>query len=133
MSLGEAPRRSASGGCGGALTRRRAAALALLLASPAGCGGAISEAPAEGSAGERRSGAAAAAGEICLRGRATAEGVECQAFRTADGRLYTLMGDLGGLAAEREVCVCGRPVEMSTCMQGTTITVSRIGPPERCP
>ena len=70
---------------------------------------------------------------VCLVGRSTAEGVECQAFRGSDGRLYTLIGELGGLAADRDVCVCGEPVEISTCMQGTTVAVTGIGPPGSCP
>ena len=118
------------GGRGGALLSLLIAALA-----GAGCGGpaAAPGSPTATSGGSRGGGVAQVESELCLRGRATAEGVECQAFRAADGRLYTLVGDLGGLATEREVCVCGRPVEMSTCMQGTTLTVSRIGPPDRCP
>lgn len=76
---------------------------------------------------------ASAGSELCLVGRPTAEGVECQAFRTSDGRLYTLIGDLGGLVGDDRVCVCGTPVEMSTCMQGTTISVMRIAPPDTCP
>ena len=78
----------------------------------------------------RASATSGAVGEVCLVGRPTEEGVECQAFRAADGDLYTLLGDLAGLAGE--VCVCGQPVELSTCMQGTTIAVTRIGPPQTC-
>jgi hypothetical protein len=77
--------------------------------------------------------AAVAAGEVCLVGRATSEGVECQAFRADGGRLYTLIGDLGKLADDNELCVCGELVEISSCMQGTTIAVTRIGPPDSCP
>lgn len=77
--------------------------------------------------------AAAVGSELCLVGRPSGEGVECQAFRADDGRLYTLIGDLGGLAGEGDVCICGEPVELSTCMQGTTVAVTRIGPPDTCP
>jgi hypothetical protein len=84
-----------------------------------------------------RGSAAVDADEMCLVGRPTEEGIECQAFRADDGRLYTLIGDFGSLAGDDNVCVCGRPVEMSTCMQGTTIRVTWIGPPalarEVCP
>ena len=34
------------------------------------------------------------AGEVCLVGQPSEEGVECQAFRTEGGDLYTLLGDL---------------------------------------
>jgi hypothetical protein len=74
----------------------------------------------------------AVAGEVCVRGRLTDEGVECQAMRGADGRLYTLAGDLAGLVPGAEACVCGRVAELSTCMQGTTLAISRVGPPALC-
>jgi hypothetical protein len=77
--------------------------------------------------------ATVAAQEVCVVGRPTAEGVECQAFRTDDGRLYTLIGNLGGLADDNQLCVCGEPVEISSCMQGMTIAVLRIGPRNACP
>lgn len=67
-----------------------------------------------------------------MRGPLTDEGVECQAMRGADGRLYTLVGDLAGLAAGAEACVCGRVAELSTCMQGVTLAISRVGPPVLC-
>ena len=81
----------------------------------AGCGDAIvasggpSADPRSASGGAR----AGSASEVCVAGRATGEGVECQAFRSDDGRLYTLIGDLGSLAGDLDVCVCGQPVEMS--------------------
>lgn len=73
------------------------------------------------------------AGELtmCVTGRLTDEGVECPALRTAEGALFTLAGPTGGAAAGDEVCVCGRPAEMSTCMQGRTLSVSYIG--STCP
>jgi hypothetical protein len=115
--------------------RLAAACLGLMLAlAAASCtesdptpGDGPSRAPEDGRAGAT-SGAAAA---VCVVGRPTGEGVECQAFRADAGNLYTLIGDLGGLAGE--ACVCGQPVELSTCMQGTTIAVTRIGPPATCP
>jgi hypothetical protein len=117
--------------------RRGAAALPVVIAflTGAGCGDAIvasggpSADPRSASGGAR----AGSASEVCVAGRATGEGIECQAFRTDDGRLYTLIGDLGSLPGDHDVCVCGQPVEMSTCMQGTTIRVTRIDPLATCP
>jgi hypothetical protein len=71
--------------------------------------------------------------EICLRGRLTDEGVECPALRGPDGRLYTLKAAPGAAPAAGELCVCGWVAELSNCMQGTTIVVTRIGPPDGCP
>ena len=64
---------------------------------------------------------------ICVRGRLTDEGVECQALRSATGELYTLVGDLNGFKVGDEVVVCGTIADISFCMQGTTINVSWIG------
>lgn len=63
----------------------------------------------------------------------TDEGVECPAFRDADGYLYTLIGDLGGLAAGDSTVVQGRYVETSVCQQGTTIEVVRVVDPTNRP
>ena len=68
-----------------------------------------------------------ASGAICVKGKLTDEGVECQAFRSTDGELYTLMGDLNGFQNGDEVIVCGTIASVSFCMQGTTINVSWIG------
>jgi len=62
-----------------------------------------------------------------LRGKLTEEGVECQAMRGEDGRLYTLVGELKGFRAGNAVCVRGRVAEISMCMQGTTLVVEEIG------
>lgn len=70
---------------------------------------------------------AADSGAICLRGTLTGEGVECQAFRSDDGDLYTLMGDLNDFQTGDSVVVCGTIATVSFCMQGTTINVSWIG------
>ena len=81
---------------------RGGALLSLLIAAlaGAGCGGpAATPGSPTTTSGGGRAGVAQAEAEVCLRGRATAEGIECQAFRAADGRLYTLVGDLGGLGA----------------------------------
>lgn len=69
---------------------------------------------------------------ICLKGTLTDEGVECPAFRSQDGTLYTLMGELGGLRPGDEACLCGVVAQMSFCMQGTPLSVSRAGPPDDC-
>jgi uncharacterized protein DUF5818 len=66
-------------------------------------------------------------GTICVKGTLTDEGVECQAFRSTDGELYTLVGDLNGFQNGDEVVVCGAIAGISFCMQGTTINVSWIG------
>jgi hypothetical protein len=127
----------ADAGIRAVLGRRGAAALPVVIASLVGAGcGDVVMAPGGPSADPRSASGdprAGTASEVCVAGRATGEGVECQAFRTDDGRLYTLIGDLGSLAGDHDVCVCGRPVEMSTCMQGTTIRVTRIDPPATCP
>ncbi|MDX1540246.1 MAG: hypothetical protein R3349_02470 [Geminicoccaceae bacterium] len=77
--------------------------------------------------------AAPAEGETCALGTLTNEGIECPAMQTLQGDLYTLVGDLAGKQAGDLVCACGRPVDMSTCMQGTTLEVTRIGSPALCP
>ena len=75
----------------------------------------------------------ASAGEVCVRGRLTDEGIECQAMRGADGRLYTLAGAPASLEPGAEACFCGTVAELSTCMQGTTLAVTRIAPTQDCP
>ena len=64
---------------------------------------------------------------ICVKGKLTDEGVECQALRTSDGELYTLVGDLNGYKIGDVVIVCGTIADISFCMQGTTINVTWIG------
>ena len=66
-------------------------------------------------------------GAICVKGKLTDEGIECQALRSIDGELFTLVGDLNGFKNGDEVVVCGTIAEISFCMQGTTIIVSWIG------
>lgn len=63
----------------------------------------------------------------CYKGVLTDEGVECQAFRSEDGELFTLLGDLGGFSERDKVVVCGTIAEISPCMQGTTLVISYIG------
>ena len=64
---------------------------------------------------------------ICVKGTLRDEGVECQALRSTEGELYTLVGNLSGFTNGDEVVVCGTIAEISFCMQGTTINVSWIG------
>jgi hypothetical protein len=68
-------------------------------------------------------------GLLCLRGQLTDEGVECQGFRDEKKDLYTLVGDLGGFKNGDTVIVCGTPVSVSFCNQGTTLAVSSIQRP----
>ena len=63
----------------------------------------------------------------CYKGALTDEGVECQAFRSDTGELFTLIGDLEGYQNGDKVVVCGTIAEISFCMQGTTLVVSYIG------
>jgi hypothetical protein len=116
-----------------------------MVALTLACGLLVACAPAgpdlegAGSAGDRsevspRRPSGAVEAETCLRGRLTGEGVECQAMRGPDGRLYTLVGNPGDApTAGGEICVCGRVAELSSCMQGTTVVVTRMGPPDSCP
>ncbi len=70
----------------------------------------------------------------CVSGHLTDEGIECPALRSIDQVLYTLAGDTGDFEIGDLVCVCGEAVKMSFCMQGRTISVTRISPGEKeCP
>ena len=53
-------------------------------------------------------------------------GVECQLFQTDGGEKYTLTGDLRGFHNGDRVTLSGRIVELSHCMQGTTLSIKRI-------
>ena len=64
---------------------------------------------------------------ICVKGQLVDGGIECQAFQSTTGELFTLMGDLNGFQNGDEVIVCGTIVDISICQQGTTIGVSWIG------
>lgn len=68
-------------------------------------------------------------GMLQRTGEVTDEGVECLAFRDADGYLYTLIGDTGDLEPGDRAVVEGRIPDASICMQGTTIEVTRVLPP----
>ena len=74
----------------------------------------------------------AASKRICVRGRLTDEGVECQALRGADGKLYTLGKPKVSAKTGAAVCACGGVVAASICMQGVTIAVTRMSHPDDC-
>ena len=63
---------------------------------------------------------------VRVQGALTTEGVECPAMRADDGSIYTLLGDLKGFKPGDRVTVEGTRVEISTCMQGTTLQVTQI-------
>jgi hypothetical protein len=63
---------------------------------------------------------------VRVQGQLTGEGVECPAMRSDDGAIYTLLGDLKGLKPGDRVGVEGTRVEISYCMQGTTLQVTQI-------
>lgn len=87
---------------------------------------------AAGSCRERSAAPPAAGTRVAVQGTLTREGVECPALRDANGTLWTLAGPLDGHRAGDRVCVRGRVAEISTCMQGITISVESIGPPDDC-
>jgi hypothetical protein len=64
--------------------------------------------------------------EICVQGELTSEGVECPAFRSSKGEVYSLVGDVQGVDVGDPVCVCGAPVEVSTCQQGQTLAINYL-------
>jgi hypothetical protein len=64
---------------------------------------------------------------ICIKGVLTDEGIECQALRTDDNELYTLIVDkINDFQNGERVYVCGTLAEASFCTQGKTIVVSWI-------
>jgi uncharacterized protein DUF5818 len=63
---------------------------------------------------------------VVERGVLTDEGVECQAFRSDEGRLFTLIGDLHGYLPGDRVVVVGTVAPVSYCMQGITLAVLYI-------
>jgi len=62
---------------------------------------------------------------VTVAGTLTDEGVECPALRAADGRLYTLLGEVDAPVGA-QVRVRGREVEISFCQQGTTLQVDEV-------
>lgn len=67
-------------------------------------------------------------GMLRRTGAITDEGVECTAMRDTDGFLYTLIGNVGSLAAGDSVMVDGTYVEASICQQGVTLQVVQVAP-----
>lgn len=63
---------------------------------------------------------------IRVTGTITNEGVECPALKADNGKLYTLAGGTGGFKPGDRVRVIGKVVQVSICMQGTTIEVRRV-------
>jgi hypothetical protein len=61
-----------------------------------------------------------------IQGQLTSDGVECPAMKADNGAIYTLLGDLKGFKAGDRVIVEAKPVEISFCMQGTTVQVTQI-------
>jgi LysM repeat protein len=61
-----------------------------------------------------------------VSGVLTTEGVECQAMRSRDWELYTLIGDLEGYDDGDVVEVRGEVQEVSICQQGITLDVDEI-------
>ena len=74
-----------------------------------------------------------AAHQLCIRGAVEAGGVECPAFRGADGGLYSLLGYVGRPSPGMELCLCGSIAAVSHCMRGTPLNVAWRGRPEECP
>ncbi len=71
------------------------------------------------------------AGEsLCAKGRVR-RGPECLFFDTEDGKTFSLMGAVGGLAAGRE-CLCGTVGRHSFCKGGPPFTVTHKGRDEDC-
>ncbi len=63
---------------------------------------------------------------VIVKGRLTDEGVECQTLRANNGELYTLTGNLRRFKVGDKVRVVGEVVDISFCMQGTTLSVINI-------
>ena len=78
------------------------------------------------SPGEVELNAGPAASVVKVQGELTSTGVECPAMRADTGAIYTLLGDLKGLKPGDRVSVEGTRVEVSFCMQGTTLQVTQI-------
>ena len=67
---------------------------------------------------------------MTLRGTIVTGGAECPLFRSDDGRRFALAGNLGSFKPGDRVTVRGRVAQVSTCMQGQTLTVQRISKAE---
>ncbi len=64
--------------------------------------------------------------EMCIKGLLTSAGVECPTFKSDEGGLYSLVGDLAGVGVGEPICVCGSEVAVSTCQQGQTLEVNYL-------
>jgi hypothetical protein len=71
--------------------------------------------------------AVAEPGVVTITGLVTNEGVECPAVRGDDGKLYTITGPARDkVRPGMRVRISGNVAEISTCMQGTTISASDV-------
>ena len=71
--------------------------------------------------------AVAQPGSITITGIVTDEGVECPAVRGDDGKLYTITGPAREkLRQGMRVRISGNIAEVSTCMQGITISAAEV-------
>lgn len=61
-----------------------------------------------------------------LVGTLVSGGVECQLFQADGGGKYTLVGDLDGFENGDRVRISGEVVDVSFCMQETTLAVETI-------
>lgn len=67
---------------------------------------------------------------VTVTGTLSNEGATCPALRGDDGKLYTLVPtETGAFGPGDRVKVTGTVAEMSTCMQGTTLSVTSIAAP----
>lgn len=73
---------------------------------------------------------AGSASPVTVSGVITDEGAECLAMRADDNTLYTIGRPKEKLTAGDRVRVTGTVAEMSICMQGVTLNVTRL---ERLP
>ena len=68
-------------------------------------------------------------GTLTRSGRVTDEGVGCLTLREDESdELYSLTGETGGVQVGQSVVVEGTVADVSVCMQGTTLLVTRVGP-----
>ena len=64
---------------------------------------------------------------VTITGVVTAEGVECPAVRGEDGKLYTITGSgRETLRPGMRVRISGTVAEVSTCMQGITVSATQV-------
>jgi hypothetical protein len=96
-----------------------ASLLALALMTNAGC---KEELPAKLKPGQ----------SVTIQGAIEA-GAECPMLATAEGRRFSLAGDLKTFTAGDRVCVSGRVAEAGFCMSGeAVIAITTIAPENHC-